>query len=120
MIIYIICLLNIHYKHDVLLLLMGSPLAVFFSREREEVKQIMENELHFLETCLKVNPKSYGTWHHRSFILENIPNPDWARELELCNKFLEYDERNCKFNICVWDFFFILWKLNYSTNGVSV
>jgi geranylgeranyl transferase type-2 subunit alpha len=65
----------------------------------------MENELHFLETCLKVNPKSYGTWHHRSFILENIPNPDWARELELCNKFLEYDERNCKFNICVCNFF---------------
>lgn len=64
------------------------------TREKEEVKQIMENELHFLETCLKVNPKSYGTWHHRSFILENIPNPDWARELELCNKFLEYDERN--------------------------
>jgi hypothetical protein len=61
------------------------------SKSKYCLAQNQDNICHFLETCLKVNPKSYGTWHHRSFILENIPNPDWARELELCNKFLEYD-----------------------------
>ncbi|XP_076079936.1 geranylgeranyl transferase type-2 subunit alpha-like isoform X2 [Mytilus galloprovincialis] len=64
------------------------------TRETEEVQKIMENELYFLESCLKVNPKSYGTWHHRTFIMENMPKPDWDRELQLCNTFLDYDERN--------------------------
>lgn len=64
------------------------------TRETDEVQKIMDSELYFLESCLKVNPKSYGTWHHRTFIMENMPKPDWDRELQLCNTFLEYDERN--------------------------
>ncbi|XP_077982832.1 geranylgeranyl transferase type-2 subunit alpha-like [Glandiceps talaboti] len=60
----------------------------------EEMEKIFKNELHFLEICLQQNPKSYGVWHHRCFIMDTMPNADWKRELELCNKFLEYDERN--------------------------
>ncbi|CAE1319070.1 RABGGTA [Acanthosepion pharaonis] len=71
---------------------------IFFSlkesRPTEELQKLYEEELHFIESCLRVNPKSYGTWDHRTFVMNNIPQADWKRELFLCNKFLEYDERN--------------------------
>uniref|UniRef100_A0A8C8S1J4 Geranylgeranyl transferase type-2 subunit alpha n=1 Tax=Pelusios castaneus TaxID=367368 RepID=A0A8C8S1J4_9SAUR len=60
----------------------------------EEMQALCQGELSFLETCLRVNPKSYGTWHHRCWVMGHVPHPDWARELELCAKFLESDDRN--------------------------
>ncbi|XP_048218709.1 geranylgeranyl transferase type-2 subunit alpha [Perognathus longimembris pacificus] len=60
----------------------------------EELAALVKAELGFLESCLRVNPKSYGTWHHRCWLLSRLPEPQWARELELCACFLEVDERN--------------------------
>ncbi|XP_036740425.2 geranylgeranyl transferase type-2 subunit alpha [Manis pentadactyla] len=60
----------------------------------EELATLVKTELGFLESCLRVNPKSYGTWHHRCWLLSRLPEPNWARELELCACFLEVDERN--------------------------
>ncbi|XP_044085719.1 geranylgeranyl transferase type-2 subunit alpha isoform X2 [Neovison vison] len=60
----------------------------------EELAALVKTELGFLESCLRVNPKSYGTWHHRCWLLSRLPEPNWARELELCARFLEVDERN--------------------------
>ncbi|KAF3830241.1 hypothetical protein GH733_004060, partial [Mirounga leonina] len=60
----------------------------------EELAALVKTELGFLESCLRVNPKSYGTWHHRCWLLGRLPEPNWARELELCARFLEVDERN--------------------------
>ena len=59
----------------------------------------LQGELQFLEQCLRVNPKSYGAWQHRVWVLEAMPQSRWSEELELCNKFLNYDERNCKCSV---------------------
>ncbi|NP_001086755.1 Rab geranylgeranyltransferase alpha [Xenopus laevis] len=63
-------------------------------RSDEEMQSLCSGELSFLENCLRVSPKSYGTWYHRCWIMKIMPKPDWARELALCNRFLEIDERN--------------------------
>ncbi|CAL1532309.1 unnamed protein product [Lymnaea stagnalis] len=80
-------------------------------KSKEELQKIFQSELHFLETCLKINPKSYGSWHQRCFVMDNMPEPDWSRELELCNQFLQYDERNFH----CWDYRrFIVKRANVS------
>ncbi|XP_067934771.1 geranylgeranyl transferase type-2 subunit alpha-like [Watersipora subatra] len=56
--------------------------------------ELFDEELSFLVSCLTYNPKSYGSWEHRCFVLLHHPKADWERELTLCNKFLTYDERN--------------------------
>ncbi|KAJ8280005.1 hypothetical protein COCON_G00070710 [Conger conger] len=42
-------------------------------RPEDEVQKLYEEELSFLEGCLKVNPKSYGSWHHRGWVSGRIP-----------------------------------------------
>uniref|UniRef100_A0A665VD73 Geranylgeranyl transferase type-2 subunit alpha n=1 Tax=Echeneis naucrates TaxID=173247 RepID=A0A665VD73_ECHNA len=63
-------------------------------KDKDEVQKIYEAELSFLESCLKVNPKSYGSWHHRGWVSARLPQPDWARELSLCDRCLSLDDRN--------------------------
>lgn len=69
-------------------------LALGTERSEEEIRTLYVGELSFLESCLRVNPKSYGTWYHRCWVMQHMPEPDWSRELQLCNRFLEIDERN--------------------------
>ncbi|KAH9414314.1 hypothetical protein DERP_008513 [Dermatophagoides pteronyssinus] len=56
--------------------------------------QLCEKELMFTENCLQSSPKSYATWHHRIWLIKQMRNPNFNRELELCNKCLSLDERN--------------------------
>ncbi|XP_020774504.1 geranylgeranyl transferase type-2 subunit alpha [Boleophthalmus pectinirostris] len=63
-------------------------------KDEDEMQKIYESELHFLESCLKVNPKSYGSWFHRGWVSAHLPRPNWERELSLCDRCLSLDDRN--------------------------
>ena len=62
--------------------------------EVEAKTELFKRELNFLEMCLKVNPKSYGVFTQRRWVMSHTPTPDWTHEIALCDLFLSYDERN--------------------------
>lgn len=86
------------FKRDFML---GSSINIMHlisasSRNEDEMQKVYESELSFLESCLKMNPKSYGSWHHRCWVSTRLPRPEWARELSLCDRCLSLDDRNCE------------------------
>ena len=58
----------------------------------------VSKELSLTEQCIRVNPKSYNSWFHRSWLLDQDAKIDYEMEFLLCDKCLELDERNCKFS----------------------
>lgn len=62
----------------------------------DDLIQFLENEIRLTEQCLLVNPKSYGSWHHRYWVLMKHPKPNWENEFILCTKYLKVDDRNCE------------------------
>lgn len=86
-----------HIRHDKRIVIVFLCLFLdIFSRNEDDMQKVYEAELSFLESCLKVNPKSYGSWHHRCWVSSRLPRPDWARELSLCDRCLSLDDRNCE------------------------
>jgi len=56
------------------------------SRDKEELK--------WLEGVLAMHHKSYWAWFHRKWLTARIPDMDWTRELNLCTRALDMDQRN--------------------------
>lgn len=54
---------------------------------------LLEVELSLTAECIKKNPKSYGAWHHRLWMITHFEHST-IKELELCSLFLSSDQRN--------------------------
>ncbi|CAL4142684.1 unnamed protein product, partial [Meganyctiphanes norvegica] len=63
----------------------------------ENFNELMNGELSMIEQSLLRNPKSYGAWHHRTWVMENSATPPWEAEVDLCDKYLKKDERNSSY-----------------------
>lgn len=64
-----------------------------FSGGGPAAQEATEVELALTMACLKENPKSYSTWHHRKWVI-NWGKADLNQELKLVNSALDQDERN--------------------------
>jgi len=53
-----------------------------------------KDELKWLESLLVLHPKSYWVWFHRKWLTARIPDMDWEKELALCTRALDMDQRN--------------------------
>ena len=79
-----------------LLLVNPDPLYIW-SQRREllgEHQWNAESELQLTQSCLERNPKAYGAWFHRKWVVTTSPEVDLEKELGLTTLFLTYDERN--------------------------
>jgi geranylgeranyl transferase type-2 subunit alpha len=55
--------------------------------------KIRDEELNLSAEGIKRNPKSYGAWYHRQWILKRF-EVDYKSEFELCKLLLKEDQRN--------------------------
>ena len=69
----------------------------FAHRNPDELEEFVKKELTLIEQCLRANPKSYHSWFHRRWILQQGTKVDYAHELILCDKCLKLDDRNCEY-----------------------
>ncbi|KAJ8980056.1 hypothetical protein NQ317_012896 [Molorchus minor] len=87
-------------SRDLALELFGECYGKDGDEGEEKLIKFLENEFRLTEQCLIANPKSYGSWHHRYWVLLRHPKPNWENEFNLCNKYLTMDDRN----LHVWDY----------------
>ncbi|XP_020580824.1 geranylgeranyl transferase type-2 subunit alpha 1 isoform X2 [Phalaenopsis equestris] len=63
--------------------------------DSEGIKSLVDDELRAVEMALRANPKSYGAWFHRKWVLsQGLAAVDFDREFRLLDHLLKADSRN--------------------------
>lgn len=64
----------------------------------KECEALIKEELEFGVSAIKVNPKSYGAWYHRKWLITKLHDFGvhfgLVVEIKLCSKLLDLDSRN--------------------------
>ncbi|KAJ3679358.1 hypothetical protein LUZ60_017369 [Juncus effusus] len=61
----------------------------------ESIQSAVQDELRIVELALRRNPKSYGAWYHRKWILgQKLVPTNFDQEFKLLNMLLKADARN--------------------------
>eukprot|EP00605_Chrysophyceae_sp_TOSAG23-4_P001493 GSChrysophyteH1.ASY1.ANO1.1634.1 assembled CDS len=71
-----------NYRREILIGLYG-----------EQIANIRDEELRLSTDAILKNPKAYGAWWHRCWIIQRFCT-DYEAELNLCSEFLNQDQRN--------------------------
>lgn len=72
-------------------------ISLSLNNVNQDICKILQEELLLTFEALKRNTKSYSTWFHRKWILQQfdlVTSIDWNKELELLSKLLDIDDRN--------------------------
>lgn len=69
--------------------------CVVFSARPDAKAALSTAELALSFKALLKNPKCYGAWHHRIWVMD-LGATDVQAELHLCDKMLMADARNCQ------------------------
>ncbi|KAJ0980745.1 hypothetical protein J5N97_009000 [Dioscorea zingiberensis] len=63
--------------------------------DAEVIKALVDEELRVVESALRQNPKSYGAWYHRKWVLGHKFSPvNFDHEFWLLSRLLKLDPRN--------------------------
>ncbi|GAA6011181.1 hypothetical protein JCM11491_006748 [Sporobolomyces phaffii] len=73
-------------------ILLQGPLSAADSNAAKQA--ILDHDLDLTNRSLKLNPKNYSVWEHRKWVLETMPDADWAFEIKVVEMYLEKDGRN--------------------------
>lgn len=72
-----------HVSIAFVLIVYSITVKICFSKTDPEAEEqlipLLENEIKLTEHCLLDNPKSYSSWHHRYWILQHHPKPNWQQ-----------------------------------------
>ncbi|TMW61269.1 hypothetical protein Poli38472_013732 [Pythium oligandrum] len=81
------------YRREILLSLLDKH-AQSATEEAMTPEEIAKTELKLTFEAIQRHPKSYSSWFQRQWIVDKGLCPDLKKEIALCNRLLDLDERN--------------------------
>jgi geranylgeranyl transferase type-2 subunit alpha len=89
-----------NYRREILIDMHGPSmgLSLDYDETKDKIAEdiggtLRNDELQLSTEAIMKNPKAYGAWWHRCWIIQRF-HTNYQHELELCSQFLDQDQRN--------------------------